>query len=197
MAHAATATHGHDEHTGHGGHHVIAKRDLTRTITILVVLTIVTVVLGLAERYFEAEYGLHIFGPFSVPIALLIAGAKAYFVAAYFMGLKYDTGTNLLAFVGSIIFLIIFLTFTFLDTLFRDTFEEQSAVTVDQIQADALEAARESEAIAPAFEAVPLVNEPDEQLFPSATGSPVGGEMDDATPAIEDGAPPLPDEATE
>ena len=189
MAHAASA-HGHDEHTGHGGHHVIAKRDLTRTISILIGLTALTVGLGLLERHFAEERGIEIFGSFSVLVALAIAGVKAYFVAAYFMGLKYDRGTNLLAFVGSGIFLVIFLAFTFMDTLFRDTFEEQSAIPVDMIQAEALEAARQSEVLQPAFDAVPLVDEPDAQLFPGAASDPTMADpaaSGDATPAIEDG----------
>lgn len=181
MAHAA-----HDHHDGHGGHHVLQKRDLLRTITILVVLTVLTVVLGLLERHFAETQGIEIFGPFSVPIALLIAGTKAYFVAAYFMGLKDDGGTNLLAFVGSGLFLVIFLAFTYADTGFRDTFEERSAVPVDAIEAEALEAAAETERIQPSFEAVPLVTEPDAGLFPSASGTPAGdATMEDATPAIE------------
>lgn len=177
MAHAATAH--ADDHAGHGGHHVASPRSLLTTISVLVGLTIITVGLGLLE---QSEV-LHL-GAFSVPVALFIAGIKAYFVAAYFMGLKYDGGTNLLAFVGSIVFLVIFLTFTFLDTLFRDTFEERSATTVDQVQAEALEAARETEALKPSFEAVPLVQDPDEGLFPSASGAAAGDGVMDDTPAI-------------
>ena len=197
MAHAAHAD-GHDEHTGHGAHHVASPRSLLTTISILVALTFLTVILALLERYFaEPEHGgMEIFGPFSVPIALLIAGTKVYFVAAYFMGLKYDGGTNLLAFVGSGVFLAIFLTFTFLDTGFRDTFEEQSAVPIDEIQADVLEAARTSEALTPAFEAVPLVRQPDEGLFPNAVERDANATVDTtsaasapATPAPASGAP--------
>ena len=162
MAHAAHED-GHDESTGHGAHHVASPQLLLKTIGVLVFLTILTVVLALMERS-----GWLPLGPLSVPVALLIASVKAYFVAAYFMGLKYDGGTNLLAFGGSAIFLLIFLTFTYLDTGFRDTFEEQSAVPIDEIQVEALEAARESELITPAFEAQPLVNEPDQGLFPNA-----------------------------
>lgn len=173
---------------------MIAKSDLIRTISILVGLTVLTVALGLLERYFEAEQGIHIFGPFSVPIALLIAGTKAYFVAAYFMGLKHDGGTNLLAFAGSVVFLIIFLSFTYLDTGFRDTFEERSAIPVDQIQQEALEAAAESERIQERFQAVPLVNEPDADLFPGEAPAPADAmTTDDTSPAIE--AAPEPAEA--
>ena len=179
MAHAAHGD-GHGEHTGHGGHHVASPQLLWRTIGILVGLTVLTVGLALMERWFEEHHGIEIFGPFSVPIAILIAGTKAYFVAAYFMGLKYDGGTNLLAFVGSGVFLVIFLTFTYLDTGFRDTFEERSATPVDQIQAEVLEAQLESERLQPAFEAVPLVNEPDAGLFPNAP---------DASPATDPASP--------
>ena len=202
MAHATAATHGdgHDEHTGHGGHHVASPQLLIKTISILAGLTILTVCLALLERW-GVEHGMEIFGPFSVPIALAIAGTKAYFVAAYFMGLKYDGGTNLLAFVASIVFLLIFLSFTYLDTGFRDTFEKQSAVPVDEIQADVLEAARENEVLRPSFEAVPLVTEPDPGLFPSADASAAPAALDasgEATPAAEPdaGAMPAPAEAT-
>ncbi|OZC03231.1 cytochrome C oxidase subunit IV family protein [Rubricoccus marinus] len=184
MAHAAHAD-GHDEHTGHGGHHVASPALLLRTIGILVGLTVLTVALGWME-----QNGVIHLGAFSVPVALLIAGGKAYFVAAYFMGLKYDGGTNLLAFVGSIVFLVIFLTFTYLDTGFRDTFEEQSATPIDEIEAGILEATRESEALAPAFEAVPLVTEPDADLFPNAAGSAdAGAAMDAANTPTENALP--------
>lgn len=165
MAHA---TDPHVEHTGHGGHHINSSRTLWMTFGGLVGLTILTVVLGLMERD-----GLLPLGPLSVPVALAIAGVKVFLVAAYFMGLKYDGGTNLLAFVGSLVFLAIFLTFTFLDTLFRDTFEEQSAVTVDQILADELDMRMESERMAPVFESVPLVEQPDSMLFRSAPVDPM------------------------
>lgn len=181
MAHAAA--HAHDD--DHGGHHLISKRDLLRTISILVVLTVVTVGLALLERYFETEHGLHIFGPFSVPIALAIALTKAYFVASYFMGLKYDGGTNLLAFVGSVVFLLIFLSFTYLDTGFRDTFEERSAIPVDEINAEVLEANAASESIQDEFKAVPLVRTPDAGLFPNAAAEASQGATPADVPAAE------------
>ncbi len=194
MAHAAHAD-GHDEHTGHGGHHVASPRLLIRTISILVGLTVLTVVLGLME-----QNGIIHLGALSVPVALLIAGAKAYFVAAYFMGLKYDGGTNLLAFVGSIVFLAIFMTFTYLDTGFRDTFEEQSATPIDQLEAEILEAARQSEELAPAFEAVPLVQDPDAELFPGAASTDgASGAAPDMSDALDAPVPPedaMPEPAT-
>ena len=159
----------HEEHTGHGGHHVASPRLLLMTFGGLVFLTVLTVVLALAERADIVPLG-----PLSVPVALAIAGAKAYLVAAFFMALKYDGGTNLIAFVGSGVFLVIFLAFTYLDTGFRDTFEEESAVPVDVIEAEALELEAEQERLLPSYEASQeaLVQRPDSLLFPNAPTAP-------------------------
>lgn len=116
----------HEEHTGHGAHHVASRSMLLRTIAALCALTVLTVGLALLERAHVIPLG-----GLSVPVAIAIAGMKATLVAMFFMGLKYDTPTNALTFVAGVVFLIIFLSFTFLDTLFRDTFDESSAVTVD------------------------------------------------------------------
>src|SRR5690606_27189698 len=125
-AHAPT----HEEHTGHGAHHVLGRADLIRTFSILVGLTLLTVALALLERA-----DLIPLGSLSVPVALAIAGAKAFFVAAYFMGLKYDGGTNLLTFVGGVVFLFIFLSFPYLDTGFRDTFDAPRAEPLYDLRA--------------------------------------------------------------
>ena len=162
-AHAPT----HEEHTGHGAHHVLARTTLLRTFAALVSLTILTVAIALLERA-----GVLPLGGLSVPVALLIAGAKGTLVAAFFMGLKYDKGTNLLAFVAGVVFFVIFLSFTYLDTGFRDTFEEESAVPVDVLRAReaALEARQEqllNETVPPPMTAVP-----DTALFPNAPTTP-------------------------
>ena len=114
------------DENGHKGHHINQPNVLIRTILLLVALTILTVGFALAERA-----GILPLGGLSVPIALAIAGTKATFVAMYFMGLKYDGGTNALAFVAGIVFLAVFLSFTYLDTGFRDVFEPGSAVPID------------------------------------------------------------------
>lgn len=156
----------HDEH-GHEGHHVNSPNVLIRTILILVALTIVTVGLALAVRA-----GFVSLGGFGVPIAIAIAGTKATFVAMYFMGLKYEGGTNALAFVAGIVFLAVFLSFTFLDTGFRDVFEPGGAVPIDQqnVEQAAMEA-RQNElyelAVPP-----PLVTAPDTLLLPNAQTTP-------------------------
>src|SRR5690606_2890216 len=99
---------------------------------------------------------------------LAIAGAKAFFVAAYFMGLKYDAGTNLLTFVGGVVFLIIFLSFTYLDTGFRDTFEEQSAVPVDVLRAEEAALQARQDELNRTVTPPPFVTMPDTALFPNA-----------------------------
>ncbi|MEM6286354.1 MAG: cytochrome C oxidase subunit IV family protein [Bacteroidota bacterium] len=168
-----THTEGHDEHTGHGGHHVFDKRTLWVTFIVLVVLTVVTVLLAFAERGFMDIPGVGILpfpelhlGWLSVPVTLAIAGTKAYWVASKFMGLEHDRGTNVLVFIGSSVFLVIFFGFTWLDFAFRDTFEAQSAVPADILEEEVRAAEAESEAFADEFEAVPLVvDDPDAELF--------------------------------
>lgn len=187
MAHDSHSD-GFEDHTGHGGHHVFSDTILKRTFFILVGLTVLTVVLALWERGFANVFGLELeypalpVGGLSVPLALGIAGTKAYFVAAYFMGLKYDKGSSLLVFVASGVFLLIFFGITYLDFAFRDTFEEQSAITTDVLEAQALEAQAADEAIADEFDAAPLVLEPDPDLFGTP---PAAAPAEGAAPAAE------------
>ena len=164
---------GHTEHTGHGGHHVFDAATLKKTFFILVGLTVLTVVLALWERGYANVFGLEFTFPalplgfLSVPVALAIAGTKVYWVASRFMGLKYEsTRTNMLVFLGSSSFLLVFFGFTVLDFAFRDTFEELSAVPTDVLEEETLRA-QELEA---EIEAAPaLVGEPDADLFGTPT----------------------------
>lgn len=155
----------HDEN-GHGGHHVLEAKVLVKTIIILAILTIVTVGLALLER---AE--IIPLGALSVPVALAIAGTKATFVAMNFMGLKHDGGTNALAFVAGIVFLMVFLSFTYIDTGFRNVFDDQMDQPIDIQNAEdaALEARQEA-----LYELAPpaLVTQPDTSLLPNAQTTP-------------------------
>ena len=184
---------GHTEHTGHGGHHVFDRETLLKTFGILVGLTFLTVILALWERGFADVFGLEFEFPalpvgwLSVPLALGIAATKVYWVASRFMGLKYEGGTNTLVFLGSTAFLLVFFAFTWLDFAFRDTFEELSAVPTDVLEQETLEAQEAETGIADEFQAVPLVNQPDPDLF-GTSPSPASG-----TPVTE--APTAPDEA--
>ena len=197
--HGTETADGHIEHTGHGGHHVFDGRTLKVTFGILVGLTILTVVLAFFERGRVDIFGVAFdvpeipFGPLSVPVALGIASVKTYFVAANFMGLKHDKGVPLLTFLGSILFVGIFLGISYLDFGFRDTFDEMSAVSADVLEQQTLEAAAETEAIQDAFDAVPLVYEADPALFggdavdpePSAAAPQAPVDAPDGTPAID------------
>ena len=179
MAHTSD---GHTEHTGHGGHHVFDAATLKKTFYILVGLTLLTVVLALWERGFANVFGLELtypalpVGGLSVPIALAIAGTKVYWVASRFMGLKYEKGSNVLIFLISIVFLVVFFSFTYLDFAFRDTFAEVAQTTRDDVAAEAAEAAAREELIQERFLTPAYVEENGEDLLgpipPSAPLSP-------------------------
>ena len=169
----------HDSaHDGHGGHHIFDSSTLLKTFGGLLILTILTVVTAFGERG-----GWLPLGPLSVPVALAIAGAKAFLVASFFMNLWYEKGTNLLVFVGSIAFVVIFISITFLDFAFRSTFEEESAIPSDIVQERVLEAAEANESIQDRFESIPLVEQADPALFGGEAVDP--GIPAEATPAID------------
>ena len=172
MAQTSTeATDGHTEHTGHGGHHVFSATTLKTTFAILVCLTLLTVVLALVERgygvWFGTRFGMpHIeFGWLSVPLALGIAGVKSYFVVANFMGLKHDNPTYRLVFLATLVFLVIFFSFTLLDFRFRNTFEALSAVPVDIEAQQTNDAKAVQDSIQARYDAAPFVVQPDSLLF--------------------------------
>lgn len=137
---------------GHHGHHILSAKLLLTVFFALVGLTILTVALGLLEQ----SEAIHL-GALSVPVALGIAGVKATLVAMFFMALKYDNKVNVLAFSLSIVFLAVFFIFTFLDTGFRDTFDDWSATPIDQRELEELQLQERNEELLPAFEAQPLV----------------------------------------
>ena len=90
-------------------HHIASKKLLFSVFGGLVVLTALTVI--------TAEY-VDI-GSFNIVLALLIAGAKAALVVTFFMALKYDNRVNTLVFALGTIFVVVFLSFTLFDTVFR------------------------------------------------------------------------------
>ncbi len=101
--------HAHTEHHDHAHHAIPVKRLLT-TFAWLVFLTAFTVFTGTADW---------VPGFLHIPLALSIAALKCYLVVSFFMGLKYDKPVNMLAFVMSGVFVLIFLTFTLFDTANR------------------------------------------------------------------------------
>ncbi len=89
-------------------HFIVPVATYVKTFAVLLCLTVLTVLVALVN-----------FGKVNLFIALLIAITKASLVASIFMGLKWDKGFNTLAFVGSLVFLGMFVTLTFVDIGFR------------------------------------------------------------------------------
>src|SRR5690554_5508776 len=102
MAHGGH--HPREEH----GHHVIPLKTLLMVFGALVFLTIFTVI--------SAQWDL---GPLNVPLAFLIATTKATLVVAVFMALKYDNKVNTLVFFFGVLFVLLFLSGTLFDAVFR------------------------------------------------------------------------------
>ena len=68
-------------------------------------------------------------GIFDLPVAMLIAFTKAALVIGFFMGLRWDKGLNRLVFFSVILFLLIFLVFTLMDTQARGyIYKEESKI---------------------------------------------------------------------
>lgn len=101
----------HHDH-GAGGHpqvgHVVPLRLLFMIWGALVVLTVVTV----AVTYIPAE----LLGPFTLWVALVIAGIKAALVALYFMHLRWDRPLNGIIMAISIAVVIMFVGGALTDT---------------------------------------------------------------------------------
>jgi len=98
----------------HEHHHVLPLKVYLGVATALLVLTIITVVV--------AQFH---FGEFNLIIAMAVAAIKATLVALYFMHLRYDSRIYAMVFVGSLMFLAVFIGFTMLDTMRRgDIYKE-------------------------------------------------------------------------
>lgn len=108
-------------HTGahHEGHHITPQKTLLRVFVALLGLTVFTVL--------TAQLDL---GAFNVPLALTIAIIKAALVVLFFMALKYDNRVNALVFFVGTAFVVVFLTFTLFDTLFRGDLGNVGADTI-------------------------------------------------------------------
>ncbi len=91
-------------------HHISSLGTLMTVAGALLVLTFLTV----------AVTWINIPEPFNVIVAIAIAVLKAALVAMFFMNLYWDTKFNTVVFLMSILFLLIFVSITLLDTMFRD-----------------------------------------------------------------------------
>lgn len=96
----------HDSHSSH--HHIVPVAYYVRTFVALLILTVITVAASRVN-----------FGTWNVPIAMFIAIIKASLVGMVFMGLRWDKGINGVFFLGSFVFLGIFIAITMSDIVFR------------------------------------------------------------------------------
>ena len=101
------------EHVAEHAPHVLPVRSYLGVWGALLALTGLTV----GVSYFE-------FGSWNIVIALVVATIKATLVASVFMHLAYDKKFNAVVFLASVIFLVIMLSFTFLDTGARGIAEQ-------------------------------------------------------------------------
>ena len=90
-------------------HHIIPIQTYLKVFGALMFLTVLTV----AVTYIDL-------GSFNIVLAMLIAIIKSTLVLLFFMHLYYDNKTNLMFFLASILFMIIFITFTYFDIGQRD-----------------------------------------------------------------------------
>jgi len=99
----ANAHDSHDDHHGLG--HVLPVKLLAGVLGALLVLTVVTVITGSTYLY-----------GFDLAIAMVIATVKATLVCTIFMHLRWDKGFHSFAFLGSVLFVGVFLAYTLTDT---------------------------------------------------------------------------------
>ena len=99
--------HGHGDDHGDGQHfaHPMPVPMLLAVFTALTVLTIITV----GQASFD-------FGSYDVLIVMVIATIKATLVGAFFMHLAWDKPFNIIIFVGSFVFVGLFVIFTISDS---------------------------------------------------------------------------------
>jgi len=91
------------------GHHISSAKFLWGVAITLFILTFLTV----------AVTWIHIPEPWNVVVAIAIAVVKATIVAAFFMNLWWDSRFNLILFIMSIVFFLLLVGITLLDTLYR------------------------------------------------------------------------------
>jgi cytochrome c oxidase subunit 4 len=72
-------------------------------------------------------------GAWNIVVALAIASIKAMLVAFFFMHLYYDHKFYFITFAIAVVFLVVFIGFTFIDTLRRgDLYEEVASPITEQ-----------------------------------------------------------------
>lgn len=115
----------HEDH-----HHVSPVWEFTAVFLVLLFLTIMTYLVSFA--------GL---GPWSLPVAMLIALTKGTLVVLYFMHLKYEDRFYAFVFSVTILFVSIFFTFVLFDMSTTGELNDEGAIQWKKAVEDAAEAA--------------------------------------------------------
>lgn len=99
-------SHGGAHGGSHGGGHIMPVYMLVFTFAALIILTILTVLVT------RVDLG----GTLNLSIALIIATVKAGLVCLYFMHLRYDRPFNAIILVACVLFVMLFLALSTIDT---------------------------------------------------------------------------------
>lgn len=105
----------------HAEHHVSSIKLLSIVFGGLVFLTVLTVL--------TAQVDL---GAFNIPLALTIATTKAALVVVIFMALKWDNKVNTAIFGIGVLFVMVFISFTLFDTLYRGDLSNTEKGTIEE-----------------------------------------------------------------
>jgi cytochrome c oxidase subunit 4 len=100
----------------------------------LVLLTVITVLVSEVNIDHFINFGrgeVQGVGAWNLAIAILVATVKASLVVLFFMHLREDSRFNALVFVGSILFMGIFLAYTLNDTALRGQMDRYNGAYVD------------------------------------------------------------------
>ncbi len=103
------STHHEAHDADHGLSHIMPPKILLGVWGALVVLTVVTVITATNQMFNFGSYP-------NLVIAMVIATVKASLVCLFFMHLLYDRKFNLLIFMGSLLFVFLFVSFAMMDT---------------------------------------------------------------------------------
>lgn len=143
-------------------HHAVPKTTLFSVFGGLIGLTILTVAVAYVPL-----------GPLGVPVAIGIAAAKATLVVLFFMALKYDNPVNALTFTIGMIMVLVFITFTMIDTAFRGDLGKVTSRTVEEIKQQEEDAQKEMDQLSEEDLRVAPADYPDQRGARSQGG---GGE---------------------
>jgi cytochrome c oxidase subunit 4 len=100
--------------------HITPTRTYAGILGALMVLTVLTVAVSYVPL-----------GQWSLIVAILIATMKAALVVMYFMHMKYETKFNIIVFLGSVVFLGIFMAYTLNDMQYRTKTDVHSGARID------------------------------------------------------------------